>query len=339
MTTPLSALLLSDGRPGHFNLSEGILAAAQRLTPLEVMRLEVHRGRWPGRVLAAWSNSGIAPSRLLMTVHGIDGPALPKVDLVVSAGAETLAANVACARLTGAANIFYGSLRRFDAATFALALTSYAHQCRHPNQAFALKPSPAGELARAHRAAVPRQPPRTLALLIGGPSGETRFEAGDWECLRALLSASPAHEVRWLVTNSRRTPASVSDGLAELARARQASFALFADIRQPGAIPLAQVLAASDAAFVTDDSSSMVSDAIAAGLPVIGLAPRNHALTGNERSYRATLTQNGWYRSAAIDTDVEQLLAMFGALTPLAADPAEALAVLLGQRLPHVFAR
>ena len=35
----LTALLLSDGRPGHYHLSEGVIAAAQRLQPVSVLRL------------------------------------------------------------------------------------------------------------------------------------------------------------------------------------------------------------------------------------------------------------------------------------------------------------
>jgi hypothetical protein len=111
-------LLLTDGRPGHANLSKGIVLAAQRMATVTVTEVMAQRGRWPGGVVAAWSNSGLSPAGLLRRVYGIDVATLPPAKLVVSAGAETLGANVACARLLAAANIFYGSLRAFDPASF-----------------------------------------------------------------------------------------------------------------------------------------------------------------------------------------------------------------------------
>ena len=50
---PLKALLLSDGRPGHYHLAEGVLAAVARLRPVETVRLEI-RSHWqPGRLYDA----------------------------------------------------------------------------------------------------------------------------------------------------------------------------------------------------------------------------------------------------------------------------------------------
>src|SRR5512145_1725978 len=43
---PLKALLLSDGKPGHYHLAEGVLAAVARLRPLDTRRLTVRRSFW-----------------------------------------------------------------------------------------------------------------------------------------------------------------------------------------------------------------------------------------------------------------------------------------------------
>jgi uncharacterized protein len=123
---PLKVLLLSDGRPGHFRLAEGIVAAVGRRRSVAVEQLHCRRGRWPGRVLAALSNANRFDVPILQTVYGLVPPLPGAYDLVVSAGAETLAANIACARFAGADNIFYGSLRAFKPSSFSLVLTSYA---------------------------------------------------------------------------------------------------------------------------------------------------------------------------------------------------------------------
>ena len=338
LTTPLSVLLLSDGRPGHFNLAEGILAAAGRMRPLAVHRIMARRGRWPGAVLATWSNSGKAAGPLLKIVYGLQPPDLPEAQLVVSAGAETLAANIACARLLGAANIFYGSLRRFRPESFDLVLTSYAGQCHRPRHAFALKPSPAANAARASRRAPPAKPPHRLALLIGGPSGESSWQDADWDRLQALVAGAASLGVSWRITNSRRTPAAVSDRFTALARSLPGSIDCFADVRRPDAPALAELIAESDAAIVTDNSSSMVSDAVAAGLAVVGLAPEQHRPTANEQSYRDHLAAQNWYRSRPLAAlTPASLLDELQQLTPLADDPGDVLAQLLAARLPRLF--
>ena len=339
LSIPLSALVLSDGRPGHFNLADGIVAAAGRLRPLAVTRIEVRRGHWPGDVVAAWSNAGVAPARLLRTVYGLDAAHPKPASLVVSAGAETLGANIACARLLGAANVFYGSLRRFRPDGFSLTLTSYPAFGQRLRHAFALKPSPSAATARLQRAGRPASPPRTLALLVGGPSGESDYGGDDWASMLQLIEAVAAGGLRWLVSNSRRTPAALSDRLADLSRGTSPAIAQFSDTRRTTSASLAGILAAADAAVVTDESSSMVSDAVAAGLPVVGIAPKHHRLTANERDYRAHLMAKRWYRALPLDgLTPARLLGAHAELLPLAEDPVGPLAALPAERLPHLFA-
>lgn len=330
----LSALCLSDGRPGHYNLSLGLLGAAGHLRPLSITRCEVRRGRWPGAPLAAWSNSGLAPERLLSTVYGLDAKQLAKVDLIVSAGAETLAANVACARIFDAANIFYGSLRYFRPHDFSLVLTSFPANASRARHAFALKPSQAASTVWQ----APREkfvkPPRRLALLVGGNSGESRYTCSDWDDLIGLIATlTQTNSIRWFVSNSRRTPDAVSDRLASLPLEQ------FIDVRAANSTPLAQLLATSDAALVTDESSSMVSDAVSAGIPVLGVSPVHHRLSNNEQAYRAYLTQSGWYAAVPLaGLSSETVLGKLSSLTPTTEDPSLRLAQLLRDRLPDLFA-
>ncbi len=332
MPEPLRALMLSDGREGHFNLSLGLLAAAAQLRDLTTTRIEVNRGAWPGVALAAWSNSGLGAKRLLKRVYGIDAGQLPKVDLVVSAGAETLAANIACARLLGAANLFYGSLRAFRPQDFSLVLTSYPANAKRPRHALALKPSAAAAAIRRLGHTPPEKPPQRIAVLVGGPSGESTYTNSDWNALFRLFAALVAKGIGVKVSNSRRTPAAVT------ARLRATMLDNFADVGSPSAPTLADILGASDAVLVTDESSSMVSDGVAAGRPVLGLAPAQHALTGDERDYRHYLNQSGCYTTASLESvTADSALAALALLTPMTTDPGLTLAALLRDRLPSLF--
>lgn len=334
--TPTRILVLSDGRPGHFNLSEGIALAVGRLRPVEVVRLGVRRGRWPGPVLAAATNLGLPPGAVLQRVYGLDPATLPAADVVVSAGAETLAANVAAARLLGIPNIFYGSLRQFRPADFALALTSYAHHVRHARQAAALKPAAFDPDTLAPGPRDDRL--RTLGLVVGGTAGGFDYRLEDWQRLVALVSEIARRgSASFVMSNSRRTPAEASDLFAGLAAARPDVIARFIDVRQTSPAPLSSLLAEAEAVLVTADSSSMVSEAIWARRPVLALMPGHARLGDDEQAYRDWLAAQGWMATADLDTlDAATALERLSALTPIRENPLDALARLIAERIPSL---
>jgi uncharacterized protein len=333
---PLKALLLSDGRPGHFRLAEGIVAAIDRRRPVNVQRLEIRRGHWPGAVLGVASNTASFDRFILKTVYGLQPPGSALYDVVVSAGAETLAANVACARLAGAANIFYGSLRLFRPENFSLVLTSYARNATLPRHAMVLKPSGIPWRTERPPSVGPARPPATAVLLLGGDAGTTTFAANDWDRLLAFVAAThAAHGTRWIIANSRRTPNVVSDRLVAAAMKATSPVQTFIDVRDPAAPTLAVAFAEAEAVLVTDDSSSMVSEAISAGLPTVGVRPAKHTLPLDEAGYRAYLSDNRWHRvidSAALTPDA--WLAALCQIKPLQQDPLEQLADLVTGRIP-----
>ena len=327
----LSTIVISDGRPGHFRLSEGICAALERLYSLDVCRLEVRRPPWiPARAL-----SFLAPnSNLTPVILNFAPTKLPRCDLIISAGGDTLAANVWLSKHFACPNVFYGSLRRYRATDFTLVLTSYASRADGAHQVMTLKPSaydPDAQRAKVLGGTQPRSP--VYGLLIGGDSGTVRFTPHDWEALVGLVGSPSVLAPRWMISNSRRTPPTASDTLAALA-ADCPNRITFVDVRKPGARPLAELLAQCDAIAVTIDSSSMVSEAVWARKPVICLAPIHDALPALERTYRDHLAAAGHITTLALaDVSLEKVAAAFERLTVLATNPLDDLASLLNARL------
>lgn len=333
--TPLRLLILSDGRPGHFNLSEGIAAAIARRGAVEVQRIEVRRGGWPGAIVAGLASARFSASTMLQSIHGVDARALAPVDIVVSAGAETLAANIWCARALNAQNVFYGSLRLFRPQDFSLVLTSYARNANRPRHALTLKPS-AFDIDRLASGAVTRsKPPRWIAALIGGPAGPIRFTDKDWSGLLDFMVAMTDRQgVRWLVSNSRRTPIDISDRLAGLAAIEGGPIARYIDVRSPAARPLLDLFETADAVVCTADSSSMISEAIWARLPVLAVSPDVCPLTADEAAYRQWLSAQGWTAAHPISAlEPVAVLHQLETLTPLRSHPGVDLAELLASRL------
>jgi mitochondrial fission protein ELM1 len=327
---PLIVLLISDGRPGHYRLAEGIIAGLARLRQINVQRLDVRR-RWgtPTRSLAWLMRAGLPAPWVLKLGYGIDARDLPEADVIISAGGDTLAANVAAARLLGAPNIFYGSLRRYDAGDFALSLSSY----ERPGQVMALKPS-------AFDPDTLPPAPALSGLIVGGDTPDIRYRPEDWQRLAAYLRAAHARSgAQWVVSNSRRTPDEASRLVAELAAERGGPIQSFIDVRSAAAGSLVDLFARCATILCTADSSSMLSEAVWARRPVIAIRPTVFKLTEAEAGYRHYLERNGWARELAIaELAPERVALVFSEIEPLKENPLDQLAAMLKRELPQLVA-
>jgi mitochondrial fission protein ELM1 len=127
-------------------------------------------------------------------------------------------------------------------------------------------------LAAARRDPDPRLarlPSPRAAVLVGGDSRHGRFPEKDAQRLLAGLERL-AGEASLMITASRRTPDGLRTALADLAR-RCGGF--FWD--GSGANPYLAMLALADTIVATADSANMVTEACAAGAPVLLFEPQN----------------------------------------------------------------
>lgn len=332
---PLNVLLISDGRPGHFRLSEGMVAAVGRLRPVRVTRLEVRRPRYvPGRVLTELSAPAI-PSSVVRRLMALPPTPVETCDVIVSAGAATLAPSVYYRRQYACTNMFYGSLRGYRPRDFGLVLTSYAAKAGLPQHAMALKPFTLDPDTLPARK-IPADPPATVGLLIGGDSGTVKYGKEDWSRLLFLLSNRPKY-AKWIVANSRRTPESISNRLAAISE-REGERVRFIDVRDPNSPALEALFAEAEVVAVTVDSSSMVSEAVWARRPVVVLSPVHSSLPRLETGYRKYLADQGWTTSmvSVYETNAREIVEMARGLTPLEDNPLDQLATLIKQRLPKL---
>ena len=271
-------LLISDGRPGHYRQSEGVVAALKRRGPVVVDRIELKtrvplpKGLIPklGRVL---------PARSVLRLHGIDADAIPRPDLIVSSGGATMGANVALAKVLGVPNVFSGSTRWFRLRSFSLVLTPYPSVARAPVVIAGAKPTPF-DPDRA-------PPPRAIAtdeamqaarvsILIGGPTPYANFKANDWARLADLIAELVQRRgCRVTIATSPRTQAEAYAALAPVV-AREAGAISMIDFRTagPGSIDTAFDC---DVMLVTSDSMSMMTEAALSRRPAVAPSPRSAA--------------------------------------------------------------
>ena len=344
--TPLRVIFLADTRPGHYHLAQGVIAAIERLRPVEVTRIEVKR-KWivpTGWLRARINAKSFFPPRMLRMSYRIDADALPKADLVVSAGGETQMPNICVSRfLGGVPSIFCGSLLRgLGPENFSLIISSYDRDASSPRHMVVLKPSPVDPEQLGRPAIVPRfgpaLHPKLAGLLIGGNAGPFRYRREEWERLLAFIAqVSRAWGTRWLVSTSRRTPDTVADRIAAIAH-DESVVARFIDYRSAGPGTLPEVFSTAEVIVCTEDSSTMISEAVSARLPVVGVAPAAHRFTDDEQDYRSFLIRNGWCRVLPIAALTPASFASaLSEIEPIKENPLDALAAKLKERLPALF--
>lgn len=338
---PLDILILSDGRPGHYHLADGVAAAIARRRATTVTRREVRRQRIvPNRALAWAVLGGVPLAAILRYGYGLGEAAVPEADLVISAGGETMAANVAVARLRGARNIYCGTVRRLPPEAFSLIVSSYARHAGRAHHLVTLKPNGIDpDTLAAERASRDRRSGTLYGLLVGGDSGLFRYTNAEWDRLAAFLGeAHRATGARWVVSTSRRTSDYAADALEAVAAAPASPIAELIDFRRAGPGTLPHLFASVDAILATEDSSTMISEAVCARLPVIGAAPAEHAFKDEEREYRAFMRDRGWCRFLPLGLlTPATFAAALAEVTPLAENHLERLSGELASRLPELF--
>ncbi|MEL6748215.1 MAG: ELM1/GtrOC1 family putative glycosyltransferase, partial [Pseudomonadota bacterium] len=329
-----------DGRPGHDHLSEGVVSALNRLRPRRVVRLPVRRRRQvPVRVLAAGA-SIIGPANVLRLGYGLAPAHLPAADLVISAGGNTAQANIAAATLLRAENIFCGTVRHAAPTAFSAVVSSYADHAHLPRHVVTIKPSAVDPDAFPHPDSnASSHGPRRPLLIIGGTSGLFTYTQAEWDALAALIAADQTQREgaeksppRWSISTSPRTPPEAYAAFAGLQAGGQLH--AFVDFRTSGPGTLPPLLAQCDAVLCTADSSSMISEAVAARRPVVGVMPVSHGFKPEEASYRALMEGEGWAAFCALaGLTPAQLRGHWAGLTPMRNNHLDRLAHLLSSHI------
>jgi len=237
---------ISDGKRGHENQSRGLIEAIARIQPAEVITLEIETCH------ASWSQA------LLGKFPPADS--LSKPDLIIGTGSRTHSTILAAGRASGASTIVIMAPPRGLAWCFSLCIIP-EHDSRTGSNIVTTKG--AMNLIQANEA---KKSSRGL-ILVGGPSQHHEWNSAKLlEQIDALLAASPGTE--WTATTSRRTPAETS---ASLIKKNCEQFKLV-PCEDTDADWLPAQLSSAACAWVTEDSVSMIYEALSSGAKV-GLLP------------------------------------------------------------------
>lgn len=111
----------------------------------------------------------------------------------------------------------------------------------------------------------------------------------------------------------------------------------FIDYRWAGPGTLERIFSKADVILCSEDSSTMISEAVWSRLPVVGFSPKLHDFKPEEGEYRDFLVRNNWCRFLPMARlSVDRFGSALSEISPLRVNPLDQLANELRKRLPEL---
>ncbi|HEY7647076.1 MAG TPA: ELM1/GtrOC1 family putative glycosyltransferase [Hyphomicrobiales bacterium] len=277
---PYKIWLIDEGHAGHRVQAEGILRALGSLgvqLDIATIRCEPNlRGFLRPAAKAIFHYlRGVSALRFASRIAQFSVPddGLPR--FIISSGGRTAFVSRALSLSTGAPNVFVGNLGRFPPQWFTVVMSPVDLKIPQsivtgivPNT---MTPSECRDQSLIYwNNHVPK---RCWTLLIGGANRNHPYNDQDWKDIAAGVNTlAQKFDIKWLITTSRRTGAHVEQ-LLEAAIAPNAVEELVLFSRAPKKVVM-PFLGTAEIVFVTQDSLTMLGEAVASGRPVVSLLPR-----------------------------------------------------------------
>lgn len=291
----MQLLAIKDNRPGHYNQTEGLILSLKEIHPhitIEYLDVQITNSlcrKILKMLLNTFPSFFEKPLSLKLAKLFYKTPITPQntPDLIISTGGNTAGLNAWLRKIYHCKNILNGKLRglnenHFTAVTTVIDL-GYSNQIIldvAPSIITALLLQEKSHLfCKQH--AIPEHN-EYYTLLIGGNGAGYTYNDSFYDHIIGFVKHI-THEIniKWLISTSRRTPIDVESRLHDALEAESIYFVAFHHSPEQVLTPF---LGLAKRIFVTEESSSMISEAIAANKEVFTLGIDTNKADENYRT-------------------------------------------------------
>ncbi len=302
--------VVNEGSPGHLSQSLGFSRILNQIHPhqtIEVFGRTTLRG-WQRHLLRylMGKKGRSIPLRFLNWVADTHIPlGLLPPDLIISSGGKSVFTAHALASFYKTPYVFIGERKPYPSNWFSAVFSPVAAEVDINTYFLDLIPTPVTPEFIAEKGTLE---PSTWCMVIGGKSRSYPFKDDDWKMLAHSMNAlAKKNNIKWLLTTSRRT-----GRMAETILEKELNPDFIKDAIWWGTEPRRELyafLARSELLFVTQDSITMVTEAVSSGKPVIAINIPSADLfdTGVQYSYFRRLVEKGYIVSIML-ADLEKSL-------------------------------
>ncbi len=261
--------IISDGLPGHYNQSIGLSNAIQSYFKYEVIVVDVqikHKSlRFLMRLIANYFPYFLGRNAFSFFYQHGDLPS-KKPKLVISAGGNTIFANISLSKPIKINNIHSGTLKHYKSDLIDKIFTVVPLEGVNNNVVLDLPP------ANIDQQKTTRDDP-FYTLLIGGDGAGYSYTDSDWKQLAlAVIEIANRDNISWMITTSRRTGKRVEKLLRNHLDENVIKEVVWFSSNPQKVVK--RFLEEARVVFCTEDSLTMVSEAIYTHKPVITIQPQ-----------------------------------------------------------------
>lgn len=296
----LHIVKITDGKAGHMAISDGLIEAVKKNYSIEVTEISITiRAKFLLWILKVILKYNLLATRLVANelfirlfyknYRELDNK---KIDLIVSAGGDTIFLNIWMSRMLNVKNIFCGTPRSIRPSYFYLIVSVIEIAAKNSIKldSFPAKigSSDIGEKIEKFCNEKHIDKHETFfVLLIGGDTSAYTYTKNDYiNLVNNFMSIVKKYNAKALITTSRRTGNKYENLLKELLLSFSDDIAYSVYFGQKPEKVVALYLELASAVFVTEESGSMISESLFAKKPVILLYPE---MIKEDRRYKTFL--------------------------------------------------
>ncbi len=275
----LKVCWLKDKRLGHLTKIEGILKALNHHYELEVEEIEIC---WRPSFLRTCAR--LLPDSYLYKVlksHPTNG-----IELIVSAGGATEWPNAKLAKILKVPNIYIGSCRKCKEVDFTILPRFEGNEKNVLKIEITPSKIDPETVEKAGQLELPDLDSTYWALLLGGDCQGCTWTEIDWmQQLTKIIQEAKQANVKLLVTSSPRSGVQVENICGNLLhRSGLIAKCVWYSSSETDSISISALLGRASRILVSEDSASMINEAVLSGKPVGTISPRSIKLPDrNER--------------------------------------------------------
>lgn len=276
----LSVLVVHDHRAGHLNPSLGVCDAIA--TDFELTIHQLHSPKMNKNTISLFKFASRLPflyKSISKIFFKLPQTSNQKYDFIVCSGMPNLIYSAFLSQVTKTPLLYAGDTRKFNPELITATITALEQDNISTTQI--ILPTPPVKAAYSH---LKYQNPEsdTALLILGGPTNQFPFELNEFDLIiDKFIECCQKNNLRPIITNSRRTPdlQSKFDSIASL---HNLELHLYDTAT---AKSLAENLARSRYVFLTEDSTSMLAEAIQSGRFVASIYTSKCDLTQLNQKY------------------------------------------------------
>lgn len=261
----MKILLLNDGKIGHFNQAK---ALAQDFD-YKILNIRAKKSK---SILRSIFRFYIFKSlKLIELFYEIDSKIEP-FDVIISSGKDSEYLNIWLKNYFKAKSIYLGKPRGVNPKYFDFIFTTL--DLNLPNQ-IVLDAIPSIHTKNQNELNLDKNQ-TYYTFLFGGDSSDYRYSSDDILNLSNLLNRiSQRDNIKWLITTSRRS------SFEDILEQNVENLDYFLNYKKETKNLIGEFFENSQKIFVSEDSSSMISDAINSQKPTFSLYPKEFNLSGD----------------------------------------------------------